>query len=731
MAVPFATETIGLNDVRIIGGSLANPATGAGVAAPVGSRLLGSSGRQWLKQAAADTAWKPLLIRSQFFNVLDYGAVGDDVTDNRVAINAAITAASAAGGGVVYFPPGTYAVYKTGAGAIASFDLNGSAYNNITFLGSGNASIVHMAGNAFNGDWYLFYLRDTVKRVTFKNLAFTGVGVTNPDPAEQNHAIQISNLLTDNAYTGNVLITDCRFHRFVGDGVRVLGNGATRLVRDVLVKRCAFTMRDPGSGLGSRSGVAYQRGTFGVNVINCYLTGSDDQEVDMESTSTIAMGQNAIDGNHIDHDANGNAGMTLTGTGVGRHSRSVVSRNTILDGSIQGLNVQQSVLTGNMVSLNNHPASGGGALDLQERIDGNVFSGNQFYVGASMLNTAAALVFTEGSGRDNHHSVIDGNLMVSLISQGAIVTLESQAEMHFRRNMVRVAAARGGGGDTSVSIRSITDNGRAEVVEECMVRDTTGTRFYGITFSAAPGDKGAIIANDSLVVGSTIAAINFSSGGGGSTFDGPIIGNGNIGNPAGTDPVVYPGSNATASVDGNGGSSALGVNQLIVTPEGARVARPGSLAMRIVGGGDGLTMYVKDDAAVDASGWSNVGVPELVFGALSLGTATGSLYLAPGIALAVVSATQFNIVAARDMVVRAIRVKQIAGTGGGNTEYRLMKNGATTANTVTVAFTATAGNANVAINFAAGDRIAVRTSKSVAAATAPTYAVVTLEYFFR
>ena len=46
----------------------------------------------------------------QVFNVKAYGAVGDGVTDDTAAVNAAFAAAYAAGGGVVYFPAGTYLI---------------------------------------------------------------------------------------------------------------------------------------------------------------------------------------------------------------------------------------------------------------------------------------------------------------------------------------------------------------------------------------------------------------------------------------------------------------------------------------------------------------------------------------------------------------------------------------------------------------------------------------------
>lgn len=52
------------------------------------------------------------LAESRSFNIRDYGATGDGRTIDTAAINKAIDAAAAAGGGTVYFPAGTYASYS-------------------------------------------------------------------------------------------------------------------------------------------------------------------------------------------------------------------------------------------------------------------------------------------------------------------------------------------------------------------------------------------------------------------------------------------------------------------------------------------------------------------------------------------------------------------------------------------------------------------------------------------
>lgn len=69
-----------------------------------GVAALASNALTMLPQSASAAAVQTV------FDIRYYGAMGDGVTDDTAAINAAITAASAAGGGKVYIPEGLYLV---------------------------------------------------------------------------------------------------------------------------------------------------------------------------------------------------------------------------------------------------------------------------------------------------------------------------------------------------------------------------------------------------------------------------------------------------------------------------------------------------------------------------------------------------------------------------------------------------------------------------------------------
>src|SRR3972149_4011481 len=73
-------------------------------------------------------------------NVKSYGAVGDGVTDDTAAIQAAIDAVTTAGGGTVYVPSGTYII-----GSTLTLPLYPTP---ITLRGSGSATILKLKDSA-------------------------------------------------------------------------------------------------------------------------------------------------------------------------------------------------------------------------------------------------------------------------------------------------------------------------------------------------------------------------------------------------------------------------------------------------------------------------------------------------------------------------------------------------------------------------------------------------------
>jgi hypothetical protein len=173
----------------------------------------GSTARRDLSERFADTV-----------NVKDFGAVGDGVTDDAAAIQAAVDTMEV-GGGTLHIPAGTY--------------LLGSEVlllGEIIVQGDGYGSTFIKAADDFELGGRLF---DTFRRdnITIQGIHFDG-NVANQSgyvPATDNgqNAIIIRS-------SKNITIRNCYFKDFGKDGIFMFGTAPTKSNDQILIEGCVF-----------------------------------------------------------------------------------------------------------------------------------------------------------------------------------------------------------------------------------------------------------------------------------------------------------------------------------------------------------------------------------------------------------------------------------------------------------------------------------------------------------
>jgi hypothetical protein len=148
-------------------------------------------------------------------SVKDFGAVGDGVANDRLAIQAALDAVGSAGGGSLYFPSGTYFIDN------APGPANGLLvrHSNMTLFGDGESSKLKQASDVR----LLVTLDGRLAQRTNINIfqmCFDGpttripYGPSGPYPQEHYHTLIIVNCAM-------VRVMNCSFLGFNGDGIDV------------------------------------------------------------------------------------------------------------------------------------------------------------------------------------------------------------------------------------------------------------------------------------------------------------------------------------------------------------------------------------------------------------------------------------------------------------------------------------------------------------------------------
>ncbi|MGH3699165.1 MAG: right-handed parallel beta-helix repeat-containing protein [Pseudonocardiaceae bacterium] len=317
-----------------------------------------------------------------WFNVKDFGAAGDGAGDDTQSIQAAINAAIAANGGVVYFPPGTYPVAKdAGPGIFAAFSLSG--VSNLVFMGDGPASTIKVQDGTYLGDFMVFRLLAGTTRITFLGLRFDG-NKARISADEQTHAIEIFD-------ADEIHIERCWFDDTFGDGVRIVGRGATALGGTPLDTADKLLIRDCRFKNWGRSGIGCQRAFKQTRITdNFFESNSGDQAIDFEPTGATSPVEIIIDGNIIMHGTETIA-FTIGGINFENNQRFTVTNNLILNGAVFGLALEHFTFTNNVIV--NSASSGRSALGLIRHVSDGLIADNIIVSASRDPQTAGVSIF--------------------------------------------------------------------------------------------------------------------------------------------------------------------------------------------------------------------------------------------------------------------------------------------------------------------------------------------------
>lgn len=289
-----------------------------------------------------------------FYNVKDYGAIGNGVTVNTTSIQNAINAANAAGGGTVYFPVGTYLTDSL------------TMYSNITILGANREkSIVKLISVPTSG--WLFNCSGAGAGALKTKMVFERICLTHrADYTTSTHliyadyttwgkvhncvfesfsysAVYLKNIDTDVAYYASWQITGNVFRTGRAGGSR--GITLASLAEYVTVDNNIFSMIAFG---------VYVDDAANASILNNHMTGAEYGIYITHTTAGTNNGKTLIMGNKINHC--GVCGI------YGALMRATFDRGITINGNhllynygngIRLCGTYSSLITGNRLSMSN------------------------------------------------------------------------------------------------------------------------------------------------------------------------------------------------------------------------------------------------------------------------------------------------------------------------------------------------------------------------------------------
>jgi len=637
-------------------------------------------------------------------NVDDYGAKGDGVTDDRVAIQRAIDDAVLTGISGIFIPPRTYSL---GLLVAQQNSLRFTGVTNFHIVGAGPKSTLRFAGiNAGAVNWAMLRFVTSCSKVYINDLTLDGnrANVTNT-------TVNTRLVFTDDTST-DIDIDKVIFTSSPRLGATIDG---TRMA----VRNSRFTDHFD-VGLEIRNIIE------SCLVQGCFFWSNLSDDLTARPTAVIVASRE-ITIDTCDIDKNGTARAIFV---MGDSASLGPIGIKICDCNVRG---RVFIDEATKVAFNDNLvfASVGDTVRFDRTADQVLCSGN-IVEGADVTASAIASLTAGGNNPDNIR--ISENLVIAArigieIDGGTYITIND--------NEIR---ATGLVATFAMGLRSIGGNSNLQVRDNDCVGPWTG-QCVGI--SADPGSFDEVLISNNRFETTNAFAIGVSVVAPGVYNNTPEI----SGNYIDSAQLVTAAALALFPEDcyiaGGGGGRGLGGTTRGGTqyvgngsPEGVITGSRGDTFQR-VDGGVGTTYYVKKSGDLTTTGWVEVGgAAVLGFGNQSLAAAADTRFLdqwgSQGAGTAGTT-EEVAIVAPRAGQLRNLFVRHQAAVGNGNTVvYHVRVNGVNTAITVTVA-TGAVAQASDLVNTATvaqGDRITLSAVKALGVANGGVIPTASLELGF-
>lgn len=460
-----------------------------------------------------------VLLQGPQINVMHFGAKGNGVDDdatataNRDAIQAAVDAAGAAGGGTVYIPVGTYVVKKATGGGGFNGCVRLNNYSNLKIVGAGWKSIIKLfSGEADGADAHVFRC-DNTTNVLFSDFMIDGSkhgGWKN----EQKHGIFIQD-------SARIYVQNVRFYQLLGDGIFILAPDSPKVMsEDIHVTNCYF--HDTG-----RSGIAHHGGARRCFYIGNLFESNEDQDLDFEAKD-LNRTDFFIIGNTFLHDNGakviaptdlkrcyiiGNSFYSSVATGIiVRGDDFLISGNTFnnVDIFILGEGLTNSRIVNNFIQATSS------AIEVRGS-NGLTISGNEIITtsttpasdGVAGLNSGAytaSNVVIEGN-RIAGAGAFDG-ISLRIVSNVALKGLTIRNNTI--KNFVSAVVIRRGGGFTEATLQDVIISGNRFFDDQASPTLVTGIEIHS---DVGPEFVSRLIITDNLMGGSITTPIVTNDGG--------------------------------------------------------------------------------------------------------------------------------------------------------------------------------------------------------------------------